>query len=111
VMTDSVTELGSGAFMECYNLEEVVLSDNIKEFGSYTFEMCFALKKLNIPNSLERVYSIAFSGCASLTELVFPESVEVIEGYTQFNSALSLKKWLSEKIPDHMMTTMAAAVK
>lgn len=75
---NSVTEIGSGAFMYCENLTEVDMSTNITSIAEVTFSQCSSLSTINIPDGVEEIGTNAFADCTSLTDITIPDSVTII---------------------------------
>ena len=75
---DGVIEIGTEAFQDCQNLENVS-SDTCLYIYERAFENCDNLKSAKFPNCLE-IYSSAFEDCYSLAEIDF-ENVEWIDNY------------------------------
>jgi hypothetical protein len=69
----SVEELGSGCFMECYDLEEVIFPADSKLtiLPHHAFHGCGDLKRLHLPASLEVIGEACFLYCRSLSDLAF----------------------------------------
>lgn len=112
-ISDSVIEIGSGAFENCSNLnsimipnnlseiknntfkgcsklEEVKIGENVTSIGEYAFQECTNLKNINIPNSVKNIGSQAFEYCKSIEEIILPENLEEI-AYRAFFSCDNLK--------------------
>ena len=68
-LPDSVTEIGDSAFGHCYNLKKITLPDSVTEIGDGAFKYCYNLKKITIPNSLTEIGDNAFAGCKNLKEV------------------------------------------
>lgn len=75
---DNVTELGSHAFENCRRLETINLSENLKKIDYCTFYFCQKLKEIKIPTSITKIGEAAFAYCTSLSEITIPESVESV---------------------------------
>lgn len=118
-MPASVTTIGDGAFVSCYELSSVKLSPNLTYIGklafadnpalthidipdkvtvidSTAFKICKNLKTIKLSKSLQKIGEEAFSLCANL-DVVIPKSVRHI-GKLAFNevhsvSAESPKNW------------------
>ena len=72
---EQVTLLGgsyisSGAFQECYRLQNVYMSDNVAFIGYEAFNACNSLQTVIIPKSVGRIGPRAFSCCTSLRNVV-----------------------------------------
>ena len=79
VIPDTVVYMGyngsGSAFVNCANLETVVVGSGVKEIGSYTFQNCTSLKNVTIKNTTT-ICSYAFAGCTSLEEIYLPDSIK-----------------------------------
>ena len=98
---DSVTSMGSGAFlccsslssikipygvaiienrafMWCLSLASILIPDSVTVIGSYAFRKCRSLKSINIPDSVTSIGKSAFWGCSSLNSIIIPDSVTSI---------------------------------
>lgn len=64
-----MTEIGSGAFIKCEQLEEAIIPDSVKIIGSQAFASCKKLSKLTLGSGLETIGNSAFSLCTSLEEI------------------------------------------
>jgi len=58
---DSVTAIGSGAFVDCGSLSKVVLSKSLNKIGAYAFGYCDSLKQINIPKSVKETSEAYYS--------------------------------------------------
>ncbi|MBQ8291547.1 MAG: leucine-rich repeat protein [Clostridia bacterium] len=69
---DSVTEIGTGAFYDCRNMETVAFGDNsqLKRFSSYVFEGT-GLLSIRVPKNISSIATYAFYNCTKLTEITF----------------------------------------
>ena len=79
-LPDSVTQLGSGVFMNCYELRRLGLSAGLTEIRSSLCYGCLELESVNIPSGVTRIGSNAFSNCYGITELTLPDCLEEIGG-------------------------------
>lgn len=61
VLSDSITEIGDGAFRRIFTLESVTLPENLTYIGEGAFSQT-ALTEINIPDSVEYIGENAFSG-------------------------------------------------
>ena len=75
---DGVTNIGDGAFYQCYALTQATLPSSVKSIGSSAFLSCSALTQVNIPNSVTSIGDNAFLGCSALTQVNIPNSVTSI---------------------------------
>lgn len=88
VIPDSVTELASGVFNHCYNLEHVTLPNSITKINSETFEDCTNLCHITIPKSVTEIEHSAFFR-SGLMEIVIPDNVKILENQAFRNCNLT----------------------
>lgn len=82
IIPDNVTEISSGIFEHCFNLDSITLSKNIKVINEFTFHDIMKLEKVFLPEGLEKIKENAFSLCENLKEIWIPASVNEISPYT-----------------------------
>lgn len=108
----SVQSIGVQAFLQCPNLEKVIIEDGsqLSEIGYYAFGECTSLKNIELPESVKSINYYTFEGCSSLESVtmngvkkieryafaecenlasVAMNSIETIEEYAFWNSALA----------------------
>lgn len=73
----SIQTIKGGAFQECSDLTEIVLSNGLKKIGDFAFYKCGQLKYIAIPVSVEEIGYNAFTSCDDLT-VVLPDTVQKI---------------------------------
>lgn len=73
-----VTILGQGAFLNCENLTDVILSSNLSYIEREMFRGCTSLVDITIPDSVTDIYWSAFENCTSLKNIQIPDNVEFI---------------------------------
>ena len=86
---ESVRSISPGAFIDCINLEIILIPDNsIETIGFSAFEGCRSLHTINIPKSVTTIGNSAFYGCNKLhCGLSIEErNIEI------------LKKWINEAL-------------
>ncbi|MBQ9887601.1 MAG: leucine-rich repeat protein [Lachnospiraceae bacterium] len=72
---DSVTSIGSWAFMNCKNLSSIEIPDSVTSLGKVVFYGCINMKSITIPNTITSLgYSFLYN-CKSLTNVEIPDSV------------------------------------
>ena len=64
---NSVTNIGSYAFSDCYNLTSVTIPNSVTSIGGYAFSGCDNLTSITIPNSVTSIGIYAFRNCDNLT--------------------------------------------
>lgn len=65
---NSVSKVGRYAFSYCANLRQVVLSTSMTEISEYMFRDCEKLETVTIPDGIIKIHSGAFEGCDKLDE-------------------------------------------
>ena len=73
---DSVTDIGSYAFMGCISLTSVTISDSVVTIGRETFSGCEILTSITIPDSVTSIDYAAFRDCASLADVYYTGTEE-----------------------------------
>ncbi len=106
VIPDYVTKIGWGAFRG-RNLEEIVLSDGITEIDDGAFMNCAVLKKAVLPEHITNgELNQTFAGCKSLTEVNIPKNVQNLS-FT-FKSCIAFKSFT---VPGHVKELCGAFAK
>ncbi len=75
-----LTQMYTGAFRECSNLERVVLPEGLRFIESFAFAECLNLKEITLPNSLRIIERSAFSHCESLEHIKIGNGGTTLEG-------------------------------
>ena len=83
-------KLNESAFMECVNLQYVLLPDTIQSVGQFAFFKCDSLTGVSLPESLTSIGYGAFKDCTSLEDIVFPDTITFI-GRSAFGNCSSLE--------------------
>ena len=85
-----ITRIGSCAFANCQNLQEVVFSGTeLTEMGWGAFLNCTRLRNISLPIQLKLIETIAFANCSSLVSVTIPDQCRV--GDQAFVSCDNLK--------------------
>ncbi len=87
---NSVTNILSGAFNRCANLENIIIPDSVTSIGNMTFLLCENLKSIVIPDSVTSIGRESFECCFNLTSVKLSENLTSID-YMMFVSCISLK--------------------
>lgn len=85
---DGVTEIGSGAFLDCTSLVSITIPNSVTKIGSDAFAGCSSLTSITMPESVT-LFGSAFTGCSSLVSITIPNGVSNIVPYT-FQNCSSL---------------------
>jgi hypothetical protein len=70
-VTDSVTNIGDGAFSGCGMLTNVTMGNGVTSIGDGVFYECTSLTSVMIPNSVTSIGNAAFDNCTGLTSVYF----------------------------------------
>ena len=76
---NSVTSIGSAAFMDCTGLTSVSIPNSMTSIGSSAFQGCISLTYVNIPKSITIINECTFMGCSGLVSLKLPEGLKIIK--------------------------------
>lgn len=74
IIPDTVIEIRNEVFMNCDNLDYVIMSNNVERIDTYAFAGP-NYYEINLPDSLKELGEGVFSGC-EFTELVIPQGLE-----------------------------------
>ena len=85
VIPNSVTSIGSSAFIYCSGLTSVTIPNSVTSIGSSAFNSCSGLTSVTIPNSVTSIGVRAFYDCSGLTSVTIGNSVTSIGGEAFFN--------------------------
>ena len=86
----NITRIESDVFIDCNELEEIVLPDNLVSIGNNVFSGCKKLKKVILPESLKIIGTNAFAGCKNLEKIEIPKHVKRL-GMAVFAGCVKLK--------------------
>ena len=89
VIEEGVTNIGSNAFMDCYEMTEITIPESVTYIGENAFSNCSNLTAVRIPNGVQSIGSYAFSYCSNLADITVSDSVNYI-GDNAFYDCTSL---------------------
>jgi hypothetical protein len=100
---NSVTSIGSKAFVACSGLTSVTIPNSVTSIGDYAFQWCSSLTSVTIGNSVTSIGDYAFYGCSSLTSIIskminpckIPSNCFTKDHY--YNSTLYIPEGTTEK--------------
>ena len=100
VIPNSVTSIGSSAFMCWLGLTSVVIPNSVESIGLHAFDGCTCLASVTIGNSVKSIGECAFYDCSGLTSVTIGNSVESI-GEEAFASCINISDVYchAEKVP------------
>ena len=76
---NSVTSIGSQAFVGCSSLTTMKIPNNVTSIESGAFSGCSGLTSINIPDGVTNLKSGVFNACSSLISIEIPDTVTSIE--------------------------------
>lgn len=93
-ISDSMKDIGGGAFYGCAQLEDITFGSGIEFIGNGNdidvFFNCTSLTKVDIPSNIKMIGNRAFFGCSNLSSVELHDGLEVI-GDSAFDNC-SIKK-------------------
>ncbi len=90
VVGKDITSLGHFALAELYNATSVTFEEGSKlnYIGSGTFLSCYGLTEVVIPDSVKTIVQSAFKMCKNLTDVYLPYDISYIHQYAFVNNQL-----------------------
>lgn len=86
IFGDNIMTIGTYAFYNSQNLNEVVLPSNLGNIGDYAFNVCIALQSITIPDTVTSIGSRAFDSCTSLSSVTVLATTPPTVGSNAFSS-------------------------
>lgn len=65
-----VEVIGSWAFYDCIDLEEIIIPNSVMTICESAFRRCISLKNITIPDSVDYIGEDIFKDCESLENIV-----------------------------------------
>ncbi len=81
VLSDSVTGIGTAAFMDCEMMTDITVPDSVTMLGDGAFLGCRNLEWFRVPASISSIEMFTFSECESLTDIGIPSTVTSVGKY------------------------------
>ena len=89
-VSEDVSDIAAGAFLDAYGLETVYIGANVIFIEPYAFQRCEGLAEVYFQGGrLREIGEYGFSGCISLESVVIPEGLTSI-GYGAFSDCTQL---------------------
>ncbi len=98
IIPNTVTAIGTSAFVNCYGLTNVILPSSITEIGQSAYACCYYLNTIEIPCSVSYIGPCAFLR-SGLTEFIWPDSTHIIS-----NGVFNESSIRNIKIPNTVTT-------
>lgn len=86
---EGVTSIGTLAFYNCYNLNEVTFPKTLSKIGEAAFYGCVSLSAIEIPGGVQVLEDAAFAECRKLTTITLNNGLQSIGEYV-FQGCTSL---------------------
>ena len=83
-ISNSVTNIGRGAFACCSSLTSVTIPNGVTSIGDNAFDHCRSLTSVTIPNSVTSIGGSAFYHCSSLRIVICKAILVPSIGYNVF---------------------------
>lgn len=71
----NITEIRSGAFSGCDNLETISLPQGLIKIHDKAFRDCVSLDNIDLPDGIQYIGGEAFANCTSLKNIVIPDGI------------------------------------
>ena len=78
------------AFLNCCDLNAIILPQSVKQIGTGSFQGCFGLCTVELNNGLINIGAKAFGNCKSLFSVFIPDSVKHIGKEALYGSGISV---------------------
>lgn len=96
ILPEGLTELGTGAYQNCVNIDSVTIPDGVKNIGNSAFQGCTNLKKCIIGHGVTTVNYLAFHNCNNLEILHLPNTLKTLHNYCYLTSSPKLTEVVLE---------------
>lgn len=85
MIPDTVTRIGTGAFQNCYGLTSIAIPPSVTSLGDSIFVNCYSLLRLELPSGITAVPFRVAHSCYGLRTVVLPSTIESISGSAFYN--------------------------
>ena len=92
----TVTQIGTCAFLDCNEMEEITIPNSVTVIEPSAFERCSGLTTLTVGKGVTTIDYEAFKNCSGLTTLILPTSLKTI-GNESFGGCTSLRTIIEER--------------
>lgn len=82
IIPNGVTTFGEGSFYGCMNLLTIDIPNSVTSIGNEAFRNCYGLSSIVIPNSVSTIGERAFYGCYHITSIIIPNTINIIKRET-----------------------------
>ncbi|MDE6289666.1 MAG: leucine-rich repeat domain-containing protein, partial [Ureaplasma sp.] len=74
-LPNSLTSIGTSAFSNCVNLDQIIIPDTVTSIGTSAFSNCKSLTTIQLPKNLQYISESTFSN-SGLSSIELPDSIE-----------------------------------
>ncbi len=74
-LPNTIVSIGSNAFENCVEMQNIVMSKNVKTIGNRSFCGCSKLKNIELPQYITRIEQDTFAQCELLESITIPSGV------------------------------------
>ena len=85
-MPNSITNISSYAFYNCFILSSVELPNNLQIIDSSAFNTCYSIVSIDVSENITQIGSSAFGNCYGIKEYHFRSEEVPTGGSTMFNN-------------------------
>lgn len=78
ILSNDAKAIGADGFSNCNQLTDVYIPDSVSNMGSHAFLWCTKMKSIRLSLNIKTIAESAFYGCSKLPSLVFPEGIETL---------------------------------
>ena len=78
IVLPGVEVIPEGTFLDCENIETVIMADTVRQIGGWAFSDCQNLSYIRLSRNLEDIGTQAFSNCSDLVSVFIPPSCLVL---------------------------------
>ena len=88
-----VASIGEEAFIDCVELEHVLIPNSVTSIGRSAFYFCISLTNITIPHSVTYIGISAFTGCSNLTtiDVSWNEPLLIISAFYPYQHQMTLR--------------------
>ena len=79
VVSDGVTRISDGAFIDFPELTDITIGKNVKTIGRYAFAYCTSLTEITIPDSVTSIAAEAFGYCDIFKKINIGSGLESLD--------------------------------